>query len=100
MKKTSKQIRSSGNVFSDLGFRPREAESLRIRAQLMAEIERYIQNEGISQSTAAKRLGVSQPRISDLVRGKIHLFSVDALIEMVAHAGLHVDLRIKRKPAA
>ena len=100
MKKRKRSVRSSGDVFADLGFGSREAENLRVRAQLMAEIERYIRKQGISQATAARQLGVSQPRISDLVRGKIHLFSVDTLIAMIAHAGLRVDVRVKRSRAA
>ena len=86
--------RSSGNVFRDLGFGPQEAESLRLRAQLMAELSRLIQTRELTQSSAAKLFGVTQPRISDLVRGKIDLFSIETLVEMLTRAGIRVQLRL------
>jgi len=98
--KMVKQVRSSGNVFSDLGFGRQEAENLHLRARLMAEVQKYIQQEQITQAEAAGRFGVTQPRISNLLRGKIHLFSVDTLIAMLSHAGLTVDIRIKKARAA
>jgi predicted XRE-type DNA-binding protein len=99
MKKTASK-KSSGNVFRDLGFKSGEAENLQLRARLMAEIEKYIRSEKITQFQAAKRFGVTQPRISDLVRGKIHLFSVDTLISMLTHAGLSVTVQVKKTHAA
>lgn len=86
--------RSSGNVFKDLGFAPQEAESLRLRAQLMAEIKRLIQTRKLTQNSAAKLFGVTQPRISDLVRGKIDLFSIETLVDMLTRAGIRVQLRL------
>ncbi|HTQ23098.1 MAG TPA: helix-turn-helix transcriptional regulator [Candidatus Binataceae bacterium] len=86
--------RSSGNVFRDLGFAPKEAESLRLRARLMAELKRLIQARKLTQNSAAKLLGVTQPRISDLVRGKIDLFSIETLIDMLTRAGIRVQLRL------
>jgi predicted XRE-type DNA-binding protein len=62
--------RSSGSVFRDLGFSPKEAESLRLRAELMVELKRQIQVRELTQSSAAKLFGVTQPRMSDLVRGE------------------------------
>jgi len=88
--------RSSGNVFRDLGFRPVEAENLRVRADLMIELTRLIEERGLTQKAAAKLLGVSQPRVSDLVRGKIERFSVDTLIAMLAAAGVQVRVTTKR----
>ena len=76
--------KSTGNVFRDLGFEPEEAENLRIRAMLMSEIHRFIDRQRLSQTEAARRMGVTQPRISDLVRGKIDVFSVDGLIAMLS----------------
>jgi len=87
-----KATRSSGNVFTDLGFAPEEAENLRLRAALMMEVERFIAREGLTQARAAERLGVSQPRISDLVRGKIDRFSIDTLVNMLARAGIRVTI--------
>ena len=86
--------RSSGNVFRDLGFDPEEAESLRLRASLMVEIRRLMETRKITQKAAADLLGVTQPRISDLVRGKVDLFSIDTLVNMLARAGLRVDIRL------
>jgi len=67
---------------------------------LMVELEKYIQAKHFTQKRAAERLGVTQPRISDLMRGKIELFSVDTLITMLTHAGLKVDVRVRRSVAA
>jgi len=86
--------RSSGNVFRDLGFAPKEAESLQLRARLMAELKRLIQARKLTQNSAAKLFGVTQPRISDLVRGKIELFSIETLIDMLTRAGIRVQLRL------
>ena len=82
---------SSGNVFSDLGFAPEEAQNLKIRADLMIELSKLIEERGLTQAAAAKVLGVTQPRVSDLVRGKIDRFSVDTLIEMLGQAGASVS---------
>ena len=85
---------SSGNVFQDLGFSAEEADNLRIRAQLMIAITRLIEQRGLTQAEAAGRFEVTQPRISDVVRGKIDLFTIDALVRMLGKAGVAVDLVI------
>ena len=90
---------SSSNIFRDLGFKAEEAENLKVRAMLMVELEKHIREKGLTQKKAAERLGVTQPRISDLMRGKIDLFSVDTLITMLTHAGLKVDVKVSRSPA-
>jgi len=95
-----KKRTSSGNVFRDLGFGPEEAASLKVRAMLMVELEKHIRSKHLTQKQAAERFGVTQPRISDLMRGKISLFSVDTLITMLTHAGLKVDVRVRRSAAA
>lgn len=74
---------------------PEEAENMKVRAALMRAVEERIRDEGWSQTEAAKRLGVTQPRVSDLMRGKIDLFSIDALVNMVANAGLHVSVDVR-----
>ncbi len=89
--------RSTGNVFRDLGFPAGEAESLRLRAALMVEIKRLMQARGVTQTAAARLFGVTQPRMSDLVRGKIELFSLDTLVDMLARVGMRVQLRVGRK---
>ncbi len=70
------------------------AENMKLRSSLMMALEQRIKNQGWTQSEAARRLGVTQPRISDLLRGKIDLFSLDTLVNMVTAAGLHVEFRI------
>ena len=81
-------------VFRDLGFSPEEAEHLRIRSVLIVHLRRLIEARGLNQSEAAKLFGVTQPRVSDLVQGKIGLFSIDALIDMLARAGVRVKLTL------
>jgi predicted XRE-type DNA-binding protein len=95
-----KITRSTGNVFRDLGFPPEEAEHLKIRSTLMVHLRKTIEAKGLKQAEAARLLGVTQPRVSDLYKGKIHLFSIDTLVNMLAHAGVHVKLVVgssKRK---
>lgn len=89
--------RSSENLFKDLGFAEEEAENLKIRADLMIELTSLIEAQGLTQEAAAKLLGVTQPRISDLMRGKIDRFSVDSLIEMLGHAGASVSFVVTRR---
>jgi predicted XRE-type DNA-binding protein len=84
------------NVFTDLGFAAEEAEHLRIRADLMIVLTRAIEAQGLSQAAAAKLLGVSQPRVSDLKRGKIDRFSIDTLVTLLAHAGIKVAFSTRR----
>ena len=95
-----KVTKGSGNVFVDLGFSPAEARNLRMRAQLMAALRRFIEKQRLTQAEAARRLKVTQPRVSDLIRGKISRFSLDALVTMSSDAGLEVDLRITAKPVS
>ena len=82
------------SVWDALGETPGAAENLKIRAALMQELSAYIGRSGMTQAQVARRLGVTQPRISDLTRGKIDLFSIDTLVNMLAAAGLHLDLRV------
>ena len=83
---------SSGNVFADLGFGEVEAEHLRIRSSLMIQVRQLIDERNLTQTEAAKLFGVTQPRISNLVRGRIDLFSIDTLIDMLSRAGVHVEV--------
>lgn len=89
--------RASENIFTDLGFGQEEAENLKIRADLMIELTRLIEAQGLTQTAAAEILGVTQPRVSDLMRGKIDRFSVDSLIEMLGHAGACVSIVVTRR---
>ncbi len=93
--------RSTSNVFRDLGFAADEAENLRIRSELMARLARVIEEREMTQAEAAQILGVTQPRVSDLVRGKIDLFTIDTLVNMLAKAGMRVTVtaRARRRVA-
>ena len=84
--------RSSGNVFKDVGFPDDEAEHLRVRAELLIQIQEALKTRRLKQAEAARLLGVTQPRVSDLVRGRIDLFSVDSLIDMLARLGVRVKV--------
>ena len=77
---------------------PAQAENLRLRSSLMRALKDHIAREGLTQSQAAKRFGVTQPRISDLMRGKIDLFGLDSLVTMLAAAGLRVEMMVVAPP--
>ena len=96
MKEKLKIERSGGNVFADVGFAPDEAQNLQLRSELMTRIERYVNSSGQSQTKTAQALGVTQPRLNDLMRGKIDKFSLDALVNMLGHAGMRVEMRVKK----
>ena len=91
---------STGNVFRDLGFRHEEAEHLLVRADLLIQVQKLIASRRLKQRATAKILSVSQPRVSDLLRGCIDLFSTDALIDMLARLGARVRLTVKLRSAA
>ena len=91
-----KMKRGSANVFRDLGFPPEQAQNLLLRSDLMTRIERYVKASGRSQKDAATRLGVTQPRLNDLLKGKIEKFSLDALVNMLGHAGMRVELSVRK----
>lgn len=95
-----KVTKAAGNVFEDLGFKEEEAESLKIRSDLMIAITKEIDSRGLSQRQAATMFGVTQPRISDLVRGKIGLFSIDTLVDMLAKAGAKVRVEVRQRRRA
>jgi predicted XRE-type DNA-binding protein len=90
MKKTS--TKSSGNVFIDLGFSAEEAAILKMRADLMADLRKLIEAKKLTQAQAAEVLGVSQARVSDLVRGKWEKFSLEMLITLATRAGMRISL--------
>jgi predicted XRE-type DNA-binding protein len=81
------------NVWDAIEDTPALAENMKLRSAMMA-LKHHIARTGLSQSEAAKLLGVTQPRISDLMRGKIELFGLDTLVNMIGAAGLHVEMRI------
>lgn len=73
---------------------PEEAENMKLRSALMMALKNHLVRSEMSQAQAAKLFGVTQPRISDLMRGKINLFGLDALVNMAATAGLHIEMRV------
>ena len=91
MKKT---VKAHGNLFLELGFPPEEAAVLKMRADLMGDLREFIRDNKLTQAAAAQRLGISQSRVSDLVRGKWQKFSLEMLITLAARAGHRVDLRV------
>jgi predicted XRE-type DNA-binding protein len=88
--------RGSGNVFEDVGFPPKEAAHLLIRADLIISLNQLLDKRGLTQVRAAKLLGVTQPRVSDLRRGRPELFSIDTLVDMLARLGVKVILQTKK----
>jgi len=86
-------VNSSGNVFIDLGYSPDEAAILQMRADLMADLRKFIKAKRLTQAKAAEILGVSQSRVSDLIRGKWERFSLEMLITLATRAGMRVSLR-------
>ena len=91
---------TKGSVFDDLGFDAACATNLKIRAVLMRAVEDELTKKNLTQVKAAKLLGVSQPRISDLQRGKLHLFTIDVLVNMLTKLGKPVSLVIDDRIAA
>ena len=83
------------SVWDAIEDTPEEAENMKLRSALMMALKKYLTRTELSQAQAAKLFGVTQPRISDLMRGKINLFGLDALVNMAAAAGMHIDMRIQ-----
>ena len=94
-KNSLKVTPSTGNVFRDLGFSAEESEHLVVRADLLIQLQKTLTARGLTQAKAAKILHVTQPRVSDLLRGRIDLFSTDSLIDMLARLGVHVRFVVK-----
>ena len=85
--------KSSGNVFLDLGFPPEEAAILMMRSEIMADLRKFIKNKKLTQAKAADIFGVSQSRVSDLIRGKWEKFSLEMLIALATKAGMRISLK-------
>ena len=86
--------RRYASVWDAIEDTPAEVENMKLRSELMMALKKHITRTGMSQAQAAKLFGVTQPRVSDLMRGKINLFGLDALVNMAAAAGLHVEMRV------
>ena len=96
MNERLKVRRGSGNVFRDLGFGERESQNLLLRSELTLWIEDFVKRSGLTQLAAAKQLRLTQPRLNALLKGKIELFSLDALVNIATYAGLRVELKIRK----
>ena len=84
------------SVWDAIEDTPAEAENMKLRSALMMALERHIKAQGWTQAETARRLHVTQPRVSDLMRGKIDLFGIDTLVNMLTAAGLHVEIHVAR----
>ena len=82
------------SVWDAIEDTPAAAENMKLRSALMIALKGHIERRGWTQAEAARRFGVTQPRVSDLMRGKINLFGLDMLVNMAASAGLHVEMHI------
>jgi predicted XRE-type DNA-binding protein len=91
-----KRVKGSDNIFADLGFPPGEAENLKMRSDLMIGIATFYRRSGLTQAQAAKRLGITQPRLNALLKSRIDQFSLDALVNIANRAGLDVRLVIRK----
>jgi predicted XRE-type DNA-binding protein len=87
------------SVWDAIEDTPQQAASMRARSELMMALQRWVKTSGNTQVEAAKLFGITQPRMSDLVRGKISLFSLEALIDMATVAGLEPHVTIKKPKA-
>ena len=85
---------SSGNIFRDLGLPPHEAEIMLLRAKLAEALRLWMEREKLTQARAAQRLGISQPRVSEITRGKVELLSLDYLVGLCAKAKISVGVRL------
>jgi len=98
LKSKLRKERSSGNVFRDVGYPPEQAQNLLLRSHLMTRVERFVKSSGITQRECAAQLGLTQPRLNDLLRGRIEKFSLDALVNVVSRAGMRVEMKIIKAP--
>lgn len=90
------KTKAYANVWDALEPDPVKAENLKLRSTLMSALIRHIEREGLTQAHAAKILGVTQPRVSNLIHGKIDAFGLDMLVKMATAAGLRITMRIKK----
>jgi predicted XRE-type DNA-binding protein len=84
------------SVWNAIEDDPAMAENLKLRSSLILALTRHIKSEGLTQAQAARLFGVTQPRVSNLIHGKINLFGLDLLVRMAAAAGLRVTVRVKK----
>ena len=90
-----KITKGSANVFEDIGFDVQESQNLLLRSQTMVALVQWFNASGLTQVVAAKTLGVTQPRLNQLLKGKIEIFSLDALVNMATSAGMRAGIMEK-----
>ena len=90
----ARRTKGSGNLFLDLGFDPAEAKVMALRAEVMIRMELHLKAQGWTQAEAARRLGITQPRVSRLIKGQWKDFSLDMLLTLAARAGLEPQVRL------
>jgi predicted XRE-type DNA-binding protein len=96
MTKQKANVQRFSSVWDAIEDTSGEAAHIKARSELMIAISEHIAKNGLTQAAAAKLFGVTQPRVSDLVRGKIELFSIDTLVQMLASAGMRVEMKLKK----
>ena len=89
-------VAGSDNVFRDLGFPEAEAQNLLLRTDLVIHIRKVIDKLGVTQAEAAKRAGITQPRMNDLVKGRTQKFTLNALVKVASSFGYSVQLKLKK----
>ncbi|MBX2822361.1 MAG: helix-turn-helix domain-containing protein [Rhodothermaceae bacterium] len=94
------RVGPNDNIFEALGFKKEEAANLKIRAKLMAELTRYIRDEGLSLRKAGEVFDIAHPRVNDLLQGNIDKFTIDYLVNMMTKIGKEVSVNIKQRKAA
>jgi predicted XRE-type DNA-binding protein len=93
----SEIVKGSSNIFEDLGFDREESANLKIRADLMLDLRKFIQDRNWTQAEAASFFGETQPRISNLMNGDIERFGIDKLVQMLSRAGMNVRVLVTSK---
>jgi predicted XRE-type DNA-binding protein len=96
---TTQERAQSGNVFADLGFDADEVQRLVLRSELMRAIRKHVESSGQPRQQAARLFGVTLPRLNMVLKGRINELSLDALVSMLAKAGMRVELKVKKAPA-
>lgn len=96
MAKKTAQVQTYTSVWDAIGDTPAEAANMKLRAKVMMALAEHIAAQGWSQAEAARQLAVTQPRISDLMRGKIGLFGLDTLVNMLDAAGLRLQVCVEK----
>ena len=91
--------KGKANIFEDLGFDIQESQNLPLRSQTVVVLVHWFEGSGLTQAVAAKTLGITQPRLNQLLKGKIEIFSLDALVNMATNAGMRVGLSIRPNAA-